>query len=223
MRIPKDSLEEFFANRAAPKAPPPPPEPVQLEFTGETEIVKPLARWEPPLEIDTAVEETPRPYLLSCFHRSLVFGGALATMVVVLGTGMFLAFFGPPIGLISDPSYVAVSEDPTELIPPEDEDVTASDLFMADSSPSAFTDTFVAPPTVKRRRVRPRARSYANRQRVMFAANRQRRPARLRPQMIWSDFVPTNMIIYVENGLVKTRIEPQLTAVYKRVPTGSQQ
>jgi len=33
----------------------------------------------------------------------------------------------------------------------------------------------------------------------------------------------TNMIIYVENGLVKTRIEPQLTAVYKRVPTGSQQ
>jgi len=31
-----------------------------------------------------------------------------------------------------------------------------------------------------------------------------------------ADFVPTTLIIYPENGEIKTRIEPQLTAVYRK-------
>jgi hypothetical protein len=31
-----------------------------------------------------------------------------------------------------------------------------------------------------------------------------------------SEFVPTTLIIYIENGEIKTRIEPQLTAAYKK-------
>ena len=39
------------------------------------------------------------------------------------------------------------------------------------------------------------------------------------PQFIVSEFVPTTMFIFVENGEVKSRIEPQLTAGYKRPST----
>lgn len=218
MRIPKDSLEEFFANRAAPKKPPPPPEPVQLEFTGEVEWVKPLARWEPPA-IQPSSVETP---LLSWFHRSLVFGGAMATLVLVFGTGMFLALFGPPVDVVSGPANVAVNELSIDSLVTDDE-VGTADLFTTDESTFAYNEPLVLRSTAKRRVARPRVRSYANRSRVLFAANRMPRRLRSAPKMIWSDFVPTNMIIFVENGVIKTRIEPQITAVYKRVPAGAQQ
>jgi hypothetical protein len=31
-----------------------------------------------------------------------------------------------------------------------------------------------------------------------------------------SEFVPTTLVIYIKNGEVKTRIEPQLTATHKK-------
>jgi hypothetical protein len=222
MRIPKDSLEEFFANRVAPKPPPPPPEPVQLEFTGETETLKPLAHWEPPIRLPAAeaADRSARPYLLSWFHRSLVFGGALATLVLVLGTGMFFALFGPPVQVVSGPD-IANNSLPIEALSTAEE-VGTADLFTSDESAFTYNAPAVVRSTAKRRTFRPRVRSASSRPRVLFAANRAPRRHTPVPKMIWSDFVPTNMIIFVENGAIKTRIEPQLTAVYKRSPAGSQ-
>ena len=49
-----------------------------------------------------------------------------------------------------------------------------------------------------------------------IAAVYQARPHLRRPGLVMSNFVPTTLIIYPENGVIKTRIEPQLTALYKK-------
>jgi len=36
------------------------------------------------------------------------------------------------------------------------------------------------------------------------------------PRLVNTKFVPTTLIIYAENGVIKSRIEPQLTAVFKK-------
>jgi hypothetical protein len=42
-------------------------------------------------------------------------------------------------------------------------------------------------------------------------------PRRLLGSTLWvSDFVPTTLVIYIENGEIKTRIVPQLNAGYKK-------
>jgi hypothetical protein len=48
--------------------------------------------------------------------------------------------------------------------------------------------------------------------------NRQRRPLSQKP-LVESNFVPTTLIIYIDKGEVKTRIEPQLTASLKKSAT----
>jgi hypothetical protein len=53
--------------------------------------------------------------------------------------------------------------------------------------------------------------------RVFQSVYRPRRFVALpRPRLIVSNFVPTTLIIYIDNGEIKTRIEPQLTAGYKK-------
>ena len=56
---------------------------------------------------------------------------------------------------------------------------------------------------------------------MLFAAERPRRRPLIRPKFWVSDFVPTTLIIYVDKGEIKTRIEPQLTADYKRPPASN--
>jgi hypothetical protein len=48
-----------------------------------------------------------------------------------------------------------------------------------------------------------------------LVAYRPRRQLR-RPQHVVTSFVPTTLVIYAENGEIKTRIEPQLSAAYKK-------
>jgi hypothetical protein len=62
--------------------------------------------------------------------------------------------------------------------------------------------------------VRPRAA----RPRMIHAIYRVRH-LQNRRQLAVTKFIPTTLIIYVENGEVRSRIEPQLTAAYKKLAT----
>jgi hypothetical protein len=65
--------------------------------------------------------------------------------------------------------------------------------------------------------VRLKIRFRQTRPRTLIAAFRPQRVAR-KPRLVRTDFVPTKLVIYAEDGEIKTRIEPQLTAAYVREP-----
>ena len=214
MRLPDDNLDDFKSNAAKPKRAAPPPA-VSLEFSGEIEVLKPLARWED-YASGKATTDNVAAHWFSRFHRSLAFGGALAIIALALGSSVYLGIYGPPAEIATDnsvgPLDVAEDVQPESLLTPLDEP-EASDLLPAENSPSAFYPLNVVRPVARQRPVRPRIR---------FATYRRpRRHALPRPQYVVSDFVPTTLIIFVENGEIKTRIEPQVTASYKKPASSS--
>ena len=214
MRLPDDNLDDFKSNAAKPKRAAPPPT-VSLEFSGEIEVLKPLARWED-YASGKATTDNVAAHWFSRFHRSLAFGGALAIIALVLGSSVYLGIYGPPAEIATDnavgPLDVATDQPPESVLTPSDEPAT-SDLIPAENSPSAFFGLNAVRPVARRRPAHPRVR---------FAAYRRpRRHALPHPQYVVSDFVPTTLIIYVENGEIKTRIEPQVTASYKKPASSS--
>jgi hypothetical protein len=214
MRIPNENLDDFFSN-AVKRKPAEPQRAVSLEFSGEIEILKPLATWED-YAISKAAANNLAPHRLSWFHRSLAFGGALTVIALILGSGVYLGIFGPPAEVATnhavEPIDMTRDQPPEGLLTPADEPET-SDLLPAEDSPSAFFGLKTVPRVARRRSSRPR---------VHFAAYRRpRRHALPQPQYVVSDFVPTTLIIYVENGVIRTRIEPRVTASYKRPAASS--
>jgi hypothetical protein len=204
MRIPNESLDDFNSNAAQPEAVAPPPV-LSLRLTGDTELLKPLASGEDPVKSEAAVGDAPvRATLqrISWFHRSLAVGGGLAIIALLLSITFYTAIYGPPAEPVSE---AATDGQPADTLTPSEEPDT-SDLLSAVDSPFAF-DGLAA---VRKVPIPRHARA-----RGLHSIYRPRRLVR-RPQLMASDFVPTALIIYAENGEIKTRIEPQLTAAYKK-------
>jgi hypothetical protein len=206
MRIPNDSLDDFTVKPGTRKRPDPPIF-KELSLTGEVEVLKPLAVYE-------GVVKGTSGHWFSWFHRSLAVGGAFAAAVLVFVSGVYIGLFGLPVELPEN-SNSAVGPVEVEADQPAN-DVAAllnepddSDLFSEEASPLASNEPGPSRSVVRHRRFRPH---------TLFAAYRARRLAH-RPQLAVSDFAPTTLIIYAENGEIKQRIEPWLTAGYRKPPT----
>jgi hypothetical protein len=225
MRKPDESLD--LVVEAAPEKLAEPPRPVSLRFTREIEVLKPLARSEGPAKseeaaaVDTSVSpDAPR---LSWFHRSLVAGGGLAMIAIILASAVFISTYDPPaepavsqIDTAGDPSEVAIDAQPVDTLLPAEEP-PVSDIFVlagsqpraADSPKSKKTSqpAFRIPRSVFSSSARPRLQPPA------YPPPPKPPPS---PRLV-PDFVPTTLVIYVEKGEIKTRIEPQLTAGKKQL------
>ena len=99
----------------------------------------------------------------------------------------------------------------------EDTLTQPQELFTFDlSSPSAFepaTSAFdLVQSNVRRRLNRPNGHA------AVYKPRRQSRPL---PQVEQPRFVPTTLVIYAENGVINTRIEPWLQASPKKTPTSN--
>ena len=214
IRRPNETLDDFKSRVAAPAEPP--PGAVLLYPTGDIEKLEPLAHAEDFVTSEAVTGAfagaAPRPF--SWFHRTLAVGGALA-IIAFLGAGLLIRLYSPTVGPVG-PVDVA-SDQPADISTPPDVS-EIPDGFSPINTPFAFNGFPIVPrKEPKPRRISSRAsRNVYQPQR--HVPNPQITALVQRPQLIVSDFVPTTLIIYIENGEIKTRIEPQLTAAYKRSP-----
>jgi hypothetical protein len=221
MRVPDENLDDF--KRKPELMPDGPAQHAPLKFTGEIEVLKPLARWEgfKKGEANGGKESDPAVwYWLSWFHRSLAMSAALSVITFLLGTGLYIAVYGPPSGLTEKTSDIGVSSDDLAVdAQPSDNDLTptgppgVSDPLTAANSPFLFKETDNKHSVVKHRPTAQHA-PHIFHQHFAITSDRSRYQP-LHPQFWVSQFFPTTLIIYIERGEVKTRIEPQ-TVTYKK-------
>jgi hypothetical protein len=197
MRIPKESLEDFLNTTIRKR--PDPPAVKQIRLTGEVEVIKPLARWNGPAA-RVADSSGERSFIgrMSWFHRSMAAAGAAAVIAFIVLSGISIGIFGPPV----EPVEVASINEPLPVVADRDEP-SIVDSLSVDDLPGLFEE-----PSTDR--VFRRARS-SNRRTTPVAFRRRR--ALPPPQFVVSQFVPTTLIIYVENGEIRTRIEPQTVGI----------
>jgi hypothetical protein len=211
---PDESLDDFIV-RPDPEEPLEPQRAVSLRLTGEVELLKPLAYYEAPArQVTATIIEFPSPaapHRFSWFHRSLAVGGALAMIVLVLSSAILIGISDPssqPALDLADLGDAAIDAQPEGSLLATEEPFTF-DIFTSPKAPIDFDQIRTVNSRARRRAVRPR---------VQLAAYRQPRRLR-RPQTAEPKFVPTTLVIYLDKGEVKTRIEPQLTAVYTKPVT----
>jgi hypothetical protein len=208
MQKPEESLDDF-TGKAAEKVVGPPAT-VLLRSRGGVKVLKPLAHREALVRAASAAGN-PRNYRLSWFQSALASAGALAIMALVLGSAIIIGIYDPP----SEPEVASV-ESPDNL--PEDaivsgpqggpsrsEEPSIAQIHTAQNMP--LMDNEVHP---ARRTAKPMSARH-----LQLAAHTSRRRTR-RPQPAMTRFVPTTLVITAENGEIKTRIEPQLAALYKK-------
>ena len=205
MQKPQESLDDFL-NSIEPQAATP-PSTVSLRPTGEVEVLSPLP-------LDQAPAKTANPLLLqhgapriSWFHRSLIFGGGgVAVIAIIFLSAVFIA--------VSEPSDIAAADGIENSGYPDD---TPIDDNLAPVEETATADivasAIAALVSGEFRPSRPVVRSQRIARRVHRAAYVPRR--RISKPIQVNDFVPTTLIIYPENGEIRTRIEPTLSAAYK--------
>ncbi len=201
MRAPYDSLEDF---KAPARKTAKPPATKSLRLTGKTQILKPLARVED-LSMNRLFGANAL-HRFKWFHRSLAMGGAFAVILFALITLIDFAIYGPRIGPV-EPVDVAINEQPDSLPVFTDEPFTAA-LLQDENSLISLDELNASPAFTRRRSVRPRA------QYVAYRA--PRKPEPFRNQLWVSQFVPTTLVIYIENGVIKTRSEPWYPTGLKR-------
>jgi|GEM_PF-2061004 len=218
MRMPYDSLDDFVSGIAAPKAAELPAM-RWLRFTGEFEVLKPLVNSEEFAEhlaaINvTSVSPTPEvPWFLG-FRRSLPLVGSFAMVVLILASGIFIGTYRPSAESVDKQSDVAVDQQSEDTLANPDQqpgDILGLVSNLSIPSTPAGSPSVSDEPHAVRSVIRPGSPG----PRVLRAVYRSRRITR-RPQITMTDFVPTTLIIYAENGEIKTRIEPQLTSSYKK-------
>jgi len=214
IRRPNETLDDFKSRVTAPAEP---PTEVLLYPTGDIEVLEPVAHVEEfvnagPVTAAGEIVASPAKYPFSWFHRSLAFGGALA-IIAFLGISLLSAIYRTPVEPVS-PVDVASDQNTADKLAPS-EQLDDSDLFSAVDSPFAFNGFPAARKASSPRRVSSRPFRNVHRPQIV---QQQPRPVVPHPQLIVSEFVPTTLIIYIENGEIKTRIEPQLTASYKKPP-----
>ncbi len=187
MRKPDESLNDFIA-KPAPKVASKPPRPVSLQLTGEVEILNPLVRDEPAPQFRWTRRSQP-----VWFRRFLLAGsGALVMMAMVLVSAILIE--------MSDSREVAevAPAEEHETVPVEAQTSVSFDVF----SPSEGADVITG--------VRRNSRAIQYRTRFTRAAYKPRRTYRSLPQPEEPKFVPTTLVIYAENGVIKRRVEPWL-------------
>jgi hypothetical protein len=223
MRVPDENLDDF---KGKPEPTPDGPAPhAPLKFTGEIEILKPIARWEgaKKSKAATAGKESDSSvwFWLTWFHRSLAMGAALSVITFLLGTGIYIAVYGPPSGLNQNTSDTDVSLDDLATDRQSDNELTptgspgASDRLPAADSTFNFDVPHEDRIVVKHRSI-ARHSTLIPYKRVQLASNRSPHQ-QLRPQFWVSQFVPTTLIIYIDHGEVKTRVELQSISFKKPV------
>ena len=216
--MPYDSLDDFVSGIAAPKAAELPAM-RWLRFTGEFEVLKPLVNSEDFAEHVAAINDTsdlptPGAPWFSGFRRSLPLVGSFAMVVLILALGIVIGTYRPspePAGSGSDVAVDQQSEDTLANPDQQPGDILGLASNLSIPSTPASSPSVSDEPNAVRSVIRPGSPG----PRVLRAAYRPRRTTR-RPQITITDFVPTTLIIYAENGEIKTRIEPQLTSSYKK-------
>ncbi len=212
MRKPAESLESFNVKPALGAAEA--PDPVALSLTGEFELLQPLVWREDRAKFKVVTEYTyvrPSTHRVSWFQRTLALGSSFALIALILLSAILVGIYEPTdestIGSVDssgDPSYLAMDRSEDTLTPIEE---------------PLNSDTFPASPTLEDDQLRT-ARPRISRQRVRLAAYRPlrriRRPLRVVTKYVPTDFVPTTLVIYAENGEIKTRIEPWLAVAYRK-------
>jgi hypothetical protein len=187
MRKPDDSLADFIVG---PLPIVEAPLPVLLRRTGEIEVLKPLAVWEHPVKLVPATAQ----FRFSWFHRSLAVGGGLAMIALVLLSAIFIGVSDQKASEVGDIAYIEVTDENAVS-----DQLTSSDIFSIPEREPA-----TAEPAARRRRT-----AFVPRVRQRIRPKAVRRPVpESEPQVTIAKFSPTTMIIYIENGVVKSRIEP---------------
>jgi hypothetical protein len=185
--------------------------------TGVVQILRPLAgpteaaKHEGPSEtgmlpVAAYSHSGPRPLIVAVV--------AVTIIAITFVSGTYFGRYWPsarPIEVrVND---VVNTDDASVDLPPDasltdQDDKYRSDLVPDEDSPSSSAVLTSVRPVTRRKFTRPR--------RTFVAYGRPRRP--LRSTFWMSDFTPTTLVIYIENGEIKTRIEPHLAAGYKRQP-----
>lgn len=201
---PDQSLDDFVGG-PAPEVTSKPPRSISLRGTGEIEVLKPLIRPEVRAEPARIAFKASRPLQPLWFRRFLAVGsGALVMIAMVLVSAIFVG--------ISDPG---AGPDLATNWKPDDKFVQPEEPFSFDpSSPWNFElatgGVDVVRSSTRRRVTRPR---------TYLAANRSKHEIRPLPQPEQPKFVPTTLVIYAENGVINTRVEPWLQADDKKTTT----
>ena len=186
MRKPNESLDDYTVKQAPENLSKPPRE-VLLKSKGEVEVLKPLIRLEVPIEAARWVAGHQPLW----FRRFVAVGsGALMMMAFVLVSAILIE-----MSESSDVADIAPPEQ-LEIIPQETREPVNFDLFSSNSSESS-DDADVVGSKIKRKPVR-------------LTISRPSVRPRSVPQAVESKFVPTTLVIYAENGVIKRRIEPWL-------------
>jgi hypothetical protein len=195
MRKPNQNLDDYIVT-PAPESITQPPRSVSLQRTGEVEVLRPLTLREiRATRVRPAVLHQPL-----WFRRFLAVGsGALVTIFLALVSAVLVGINDSAV----EPDVAMYVKPDEQLIQPEEP--FSFELF----SPSSFLPTTggsdVVRSNTKRRTVRSKTR-------LAVKPRRQSTPA---PQLEQSTFVPTTLVIYAENGVINTRIEPWLQAANK--------
>jgi hypothetical protein len=190
MRKPIESLDDYVVG---PVSETEPPLPVLLRRTGEIEVLKPLAVWEHPVKLVPADS----PYRFSWFHRSLAIGGGLAMIALVLLSAIFIGVSDQKASEVGDIAYIEVTDENAVS-----DQLTSSDIFSIPDQDQAKSPRVArSRRTAFAPRIRPRTQPAAVRP----------QPRNAEPPLTIARFSPTTMIIYIENGVIKSRIEPWLT------------
>ena len=203
---PNESLDDYIV-RPAPEVTSEPPPSVSLQRTGEVEVLQPLTR---EVRVKSALNtfRALRPsgsYQPIWFRRFLAAGSVALVMIgLVLVSAILVGINDPGEG-----AEVAINAEPNETLTQPEE------LFTLDvPSPLTFEMAMdgveAVRSNIRRRVTRPSIRLVTSR------PLRQSRPA---PQPEQPKFVPTTLVIYAENGVIYSRIEPWLQAGDKKTPS----
>ena len=196
---PDERLDDFIG-KSAPEVPSEAPRSVLLQRTGEVEVLKPL--------IQAKVRTKRGRYAFNAayqplwFRRFLAVGsGALVMVALVLISAIFFGINEPAGG----PDF-AMNERSEDTLTQPEEPYTFDLSIPITLLPVAGRVDIVRSHT-RRRSVRPTIRLAA------YKPRRQLRPP-LEPE--GPDFVPTTLVIYAENGVINTRIEPWLQDGFRK-------
>ena len=195
---PDQSLDDYIVNpnregiSETPRA-------ASLRATGEVEVLKPLTPQEvcaTPDRIGIQALHRPGPHQPLWFRRFVAAGsGALVMIALILVSAILVGINDPVDGL-----------DVATFVKPDDDSTQPEELFSFDfSSPSTFTaangGVNIVRSNFRRRRARPRIHTAPNKPKLLVLPP---------PQAEQPKFVPTTLVIYAENGVINTRIEPWL-------------
>ena len=167
-----------------------PPGEESQDITGDAEVLKPVA--------DGEVSTPSANPFLSWLRGSLAVGTVLAMIILVflsVLSGVFIALDKSPA---PRPEVATNARPAEELAEAETEEPLSFDSF-------AESNFEPAPPVRTHAARRRRSRS----PRIHVKGYRTRRLRRIRRPLV-PLFMPTTLVIYVENGVIKTRIEPWL-------------